>query len=233
MEAKDTRVGRRMVRTEEVVKRPDPGTGTLEGADEVFRPEIDLFRSDRVRHIVLLGAIDPIIKRGLDFLQEGFIDIAHLPRLEAKTTRIAAERRLAEKILAPLDPVANDAEFAGLEIEEAIQVAENDLVDIEKKRRPFEICEPWLIKDEFHVDVGPLRVLIIEDHARRALRERLRIDPFHQARGIVGNADETKRTMKMGLNATIKAIHVFRGIKGSPLQTQDVNRFVHTADILK
>ena len=232
MEAKDTRVSRRTVRTEKVVKRPDPSAGALEGADEVLRPEIDIFRSDRMRHVILFCAIDPIIKRSLDLLQECLIDIIHLPaRLEAKATRIPAERRLAKKVFATLDPVMNDAEFARLEIKETIKIAEDDLVNIQKKRRPFELRESWLIKDKFHIDIRPLRVLIIENHPRGALGKRLRVDTFMKSRRIIGNANETERTMKVGLYATVKAIHVLRGIKGTPLQTQNVNWFVHTANI--
>ena len=140
--------------------------------------------------------------------------------VEAEARRVADVGKFSEPSLAALDPVVNDAEFAGLVIEEFVKRTGNQEVDVEKERRTFEISESVFKKAKFNEDIRPL-----PSDNMRIVGERNSFDAVVQSRRIVGHADEAEGTRQIALNARIEAVHVFGTVVGSPFEAKDVDRF--------
>ena len=227
MEAENARVGVE-ARREEMVERPGPGAGALEGPDKVLGPEADVLRLHRVRHVQLFRRIDAVVERRVDLADERVVDVGILlARLETEAGRVPAERHLAEEPLPELDPVADDAELAGLVIEEAVEVAGDDLVDVEEERRPLQVRKARLEDAELDVDIRPAVLLVGVEvlHLRRTRRNRLRVDALGKSRRIVRHADKPKWTLQMRLDPAVDAVDILRRIERTPLEGQNVNRF--------
>ena len=123
-------------RHQEMVERPRPGAAALEGADKVLRPEVDLVESDGMRHVLLLRTVDLRIHRHIRLRLELFEDImTTLAGIKAKAARVPAKGNFAKKALPERHPVVDDAELARPVVEEAVEIARDDLVDVQEQRR--------------------------------------------------------------------------------------------------
>ena len=195
----------------------------LEGGDPALRPPVHLVESHRMRHVGLFRRVLLLVVRLVEMRGKGLPDPVHLARLEAEARGVADLRTRAEEELPALDPVADDAELARLVVEEAVHVADDDLVDVQEEGRSCEVAAAVLEKRELRVDGRPVLAPRLE--SLRLRRNRTHLNALGEPFRLVGEADEAERTPQVALHARIETVHVERRIGRAPFQTDDVDMF--------
>lgn len=206
---------------EQEIEGEERNAGALEAADPFFGPPVDLLHG--MGHEGLFGGIEVMIDGILHFADEGFVDVVALAGLKAEAGGVADIRALAEELLAALDPVVDDAVFARQVVEEAVDVALNDDVEVEEEGGALQIGQAVLEDEELDEDIRPA----MEDLGIGVLREGLRIDALLQAGGVIGDADEAEGPMEVALDGGVEDVDIVRGISGAPFKADDIDRITH------
>ncbi len=205
---------------EEKVEREDARARALEALDEVIRPPGDVGESDGMSHVGLLGRKMLAIDGDILLADELFVDAVHRTGLEAEAGGVADVWELTEDALAAFDPVMNDAELCRFVVEEGIEIACDDLVNIEEERWSDQIGESVLEDQKLDEDVRPEKL-----PSRRRLGEGLGVDAVDEPRRVVRDANESERTMQMLAYARVKTINVLGAVIRSPLKAEDIDAF--------
>ena len=130
-------------------------------------------------------------------------------------------RTTSEKVFAPVDPVVDDAIFAGLKIEEAIDVIHDGDIEIQKKCRPHKVSEAIFCYHQFDQDMWP-----IGTHA--GVFGKINDLNFGiQSRCVLCAAEKSKWPFEVSPYGTMKYVHVFRGITSAPFQAEDIDGLRH------
>src|SRR5512139_3956753 len=213
MEHQDPAALRQFGRAEQV-ERKGRAAVPLVALDPFLRPPLGI--AQRVGQKGLLGVENGAVLGAVHFTQEGFVGVVRLARLETENRGIAYRRAPSKRRLSPVNPVVDDAEFAWLVVEEAVDRPGDRHVQVEKQRRPLQSPETVLQDRQLDQNVGPAPL----DAGVRGKR-----DDFHarvEPAGVVGAAEKPERPAQIAANGAIKHVDVMWAVAGAPLEAKDI-----------
>jgi hypothetical protein len=115
----------------------------------------------------------------------------------------------------------DDAIFARLKIEEAIDVIRDGDIEIQKKCGAHEAAEAVFCHHQFDQDVWPFGA-----HAG-VLGKSNDLNFGIQSRCILCATEKAKRPFEVSPYGTMKYVHVRRGITSAPFQAEDIDGLRH------
>jgi hypothetical protein len=130
-------------------------------------------------------------------------------------------RTTSEKVFAPIDPVVDDAIFAGLKIEEAIDVTHDGDIEIQKKCRPHKIAEAIVCYHQFDQDMWPMGA-----HAG-VLWKCNDLNFGIQSRCVLRAAEKAKWPFEVSPHGAMEDVYIFRRVAGSPFEAEDIDGLRH------
>ena len=130
-------------------------------------------------------------------------------------------RTVSKKAFAPVDPVVDDAIFAGLKIEEAIDVIHDGDIEIQKKCGPDKIAEAVFCHHQFDQDMRPFGA-----HAG-VLGKSSDLNFGIQSRCILCATEKSKWPFEVSPYGTMKYVHVRRRVTSAPFQAEDIDGLRH------
>jgi hypothetical protein len=206
----------RLLGSEEQVERKHRAAMTLKRGHPFIRPPALFLHG--IGEESLFGGILRVIIRIFNLTNEGLIDVVRLACVEAENRRIADVRAPAENLFTSLDPVVDDAVFAWLEIEKAVDGIQDHQVEIQEHRWPGEIRETILGDEQLHEHIRPSGLL-----DAGVGREARRFDFRKQAGGVVSDTKEAEWPVKVPFDGAIQDVHVGSRITGSPFHADDID----------
>lgn len=198
----------------EQIERKSRAAVPLVALDPFFGPPLGI--AEGVGQKSLLGVENGAIFSLVHFAQEGFVSVVGFASLEAENRGIAHLWTSPEHFFAPVHPVMNDAEFARLVIEEAVDRSGDCHVQIQKQRRPLQPAEAILQDCQLDQDVGPaaLDTGVCGEW-----------DDFYsgiQSAGVIRAAEKTERPAQVAVNSAIEHVDIMWAIARAPLETKNV-----------
>ena len=118
-----------------------------------LRPPVHLFH--RVGEECLFGIEDSEVFGPVHFPEKSIVDVSRLPGFKPEDRAVADIRAFSQSLFAGIDPIPDDAVFAGFEIKKWTYVIEDGDIEVEEKCRSDEVTEAVPGEHEFDQHIGP------------------------------------------------------------------------------
>lgn len=171
------------------VEREGRTATALEAAYPFVWPPVDFLHG--VGHERLLRGENGTIHSPRNIFFEFVVDILGLSSLKSEDGGVTDGWAFAEDRFMPFNPVVNDAVLTRLVIKETVDVIHDNNIYIHEKGGAFQVGKAILEYEEFYIDIRPF------GYDSGIFREGFNINAFIESCGIIGDADKTKRSVKV------------------------------------